>query len=134
MENQVLSIEQMQELIKLGMDVSSASMYQTTNKMDSIPSKLVVSKDYALYWMENCGIILSPTFTLQDILNIMPNNIKIGNISHCYLCLSKQEGSWICSYNHSSCDGDDPIIENWGSTPLEAAFIMLKYCKQNNYL
>ena len=77
MNEQVLSVEQMQHLIKLGIDVSSASMkfisthpscdYSEDDEIEFIP---VCVNFYAKQHNES-----GKTFTLQDMLALMPKQI-----------------------------------------------------------
>ena len=77
MNEQVLSVEQMQHLIKLGIDVSSASMkfistrpscdYSEDDEIEFIP---VSVNFYAERYNEH-----GKTFTLQDMLALMPKQI-----------------------------------------------------------
>jgi len=67
MKNQVCSKEQMEELVKFGVDVSSASMcYVKTGCTGNMLR--INNEDYY-------GIIY-PTFTVVDMLNLMPKNIN----------------------------------------------------------
>ncbi len=73
MKNQVLSVEQMQHLINLGVDVSSASM--AWGKPDG-------EKEYHLLLPNlqetfEYGLVIKyiPAFTLQDMLALMPKQI-----------------------------------------------------------
>lgn len=117
MKEQVLSIEQMQVLIDLGIDVSKANAYYA----------LCAGGDYKLYFRDkyidcdNC----TPTFTLQDILEMLPS----------YQIWDSKKYGYKCGINSLQCiDADGHLYTEYGTTPLEAAFNMLKWCKQNNYI
>lgn len=111
MNNQVLSIKEMQELIDMGIDVSKASMY----------------------WYDSCGEYICspnynditsdciPAFTLQDILCILNSSTKFTwNLFESGISITNLRGYEVhCEYNDNS---------------LIAAFNMLKWCKTNNQL
>lgn len=116
MNNQVLSIEHTQELIELGIDTSNASMCWA--KCARINS----NKEWESYWHlqlneESHGTTV-PTFTLQDILEILPKPCYLNCIDNdFYQCeITTENGSATTN----------------GTSPLNAAFNMLKWCKQNN--
>ena len=86
-KDQVLSINQVQELIELGFDVSKyASMgWVTTNQ-----------EDFELNTLDKCKyLICTPTLTIGDIMDILPTSIKahdrnyilvVNNIAVSYSC------------------------------------------------
>jgi hypothetical protein len=86
MKNQVLSIKQMKHLQDLGVDISKASCYWWYAE----------GKNY-LYWGKCSDINGIPTFTLQDMLEMMPDMIEKNNILF-FLLLKKQYGHYMCSY------------------------------------
>ena len=133
MENQVLTIEQMLELEALSIDTSIASMfwYIDGRFKQLIPcSNQDTIGDWTEQYGENCII---PAFTLQDILDMLPKNI---------MCSNKQ----LKTCNYKLCTFDNKVMytfnsfdQRWlkcthGKNLLEAAFNMLKWCKQNNYI
>lgn len=129
MKDQVLSIEQMQELINMGIDVSNASMCWNYNDEHSYWAS-VINYTHSPYIK---GEIV-PTFTLQDILGILPS-IKgylpwdlhrCAGTNPCYMCVYEP-----CDLKHTS---SKDWIKFISKTPLEAAFNMLKWCKLNNKL
>ena len=141
MKDQVLSIEQMQELQELGVDTSKASCCWC---------KLVSSNRIGYAWLllpeslNKMDETHVPTFTLQDILETLPkyievteeqtdkseylgtNRLRIGcpeGIDDMYIMYtkdSKMNGGW------SSFNAKPSLIK--------AAFNMLKWCKENNYI
>lgn len=107
MNNQVLSISQMQELIELGIDTSKAHLWWYS---DEKTMPIVVST--------KCNFSNStyiPTFTLQDVLSLIGIYQLTHNIDNCSIDVLY--------------GGGHHIIDN---TELEAAFDMLKWCKENN--
>lgn len=121
MKEQVLSIEQMQELIALGIDASKAVFAW---------NKYPYTEEYIIGPIINKDSI--PTFTLQDILEI----VRKQTFTEGGLTLTEgYENKWICCFTYQThYDGDYTDYEQFGDTSIEAAFNMLKWCKQNNYI
>lgn len=74
MNKQVLSIEQMQHLMELGVDTDEASMIWVNNYQNAYGDdweKVPVSVDLDIEYYQNFG----RTFTLQDILDLLPRYI-----------------------------------------------------------
>lgn len=87
MEKQVLSIEQMQKLKELGVDTSRASIYwmvQTNGRKINDKSNLnkpflSLHKEYLVAGFMHYEVI--PTFTLQDMIEMMPKRIGSYTLS-----------------------------------------------------
>lgn len=136
MNNQVLSIPQMQELIDLGIDTSKASMYwgfhiTDIEKKDPI---LVISKGPHFTFVGE----YIPTFTLQDIISILPKRIPYYGgedyvLSIDYCCF-KDDNECLITYYTDSIYEHSPMKFQPHGDILEAAFELLKWCKQNNYI
>lgn len=126
MDKQVLSAAQMQELIDMGIDVSKATMCWNYNDENSYWA-LVVNFTHSPY-LE--GEII-PTFTLQDILEMLPKIIdKIYFLKMFINC----HGKMTLKYDkHPQLDKCCFGEEDCGNL-LNAAFNMLKWCKQNKYI
>lgn len=92
MEDQVLSIKQMQRLIELGIDVSKASMCYVYFESDGQKYTDIVVHDESCY--EMACINPMPTFTLQDMINIIPNSIEFDGVEY-YLCIDKNGTEYI---------------------------------------
>lgn len=93
MENQVLSIEQMKHLQELGVDTSGASMMYHFWVDKKYKNCFLLSADTATpYDSENVT-----TFTLQDMLEMMPDVIEQNNILF-FLSLKKQYCHYMCGY------------------------------------
>ena len=127
MKEQVLSVSQMEELVNLGIDVSKASMcwivtrsgvqFLIPNKKDSILEDILENE----YLIDS----YTPTFTLQDILEMLPDIIVNHEV---YIPVIQKN---FCKYVHN----DNPILHlEVANNTIEAAFNMLKWCKQNNYI
>lgn len=119
MKNQVLSINQMQVLKGLGIDTSKAEIYwvkQVNGSRINTPlnGKPFISLNNSDQLMK-FGFIRyenTPTFTLQDMLNIMPDAIMLNGDSY-YLYLDKKLTGYINieeGYCHEESDGD--ILSN----------------------
>lgn len=127
-KNQVLSIPQMQELIDLGIDTSKASMMW----FDAGESGLVIG------W-KNCSFEPSegdiPTFTLQDILEMLPKTIeayKDGSKLPLIITITGS-GKYAIVYDNPFCK-NGKVGLTISESLLEAAFNMLKWCKKNGYI
>ena len=135
MRNQVLSIEQMQELKSLGIDSSKASMfwhpafYRNNGILDydryeSIP-RIKLENNYNLDYD-----ILA--FTLQDILEMLPNSIKFAQLYGILRIEKDSMNYYLVQYKDFVKEYN--IQRFVGKSLLEAALNMLKWCKQNNYI
>lgn len=125
MEKQTLTIEQMQELKELGIDTSKASMcwLETfyTDGTKKFESEVCNEHQRFDKWC-------LPAFILQDILEILPSYRitydKYTNDSDKYeIRVDIPEGQHYITH-----------IAQSSKSLLEAAFKMLKWCKQNNYI
>lgn len=124
MKNQVLSINQMQELIELGISISKASIcwIGCADGNDVYPYNSTF-KDIFENHKETMPTVLTPTFSLQDILDMLPRAWEIG--------------AYNANRNTITVFLDDEIgycHQEVSDSLLEAAFNMLKWCKQNNYI
>lgn len=115
---QVLSIKQMQELIDVGIDTSKASMcWYGTDEVEFVCSGTDMDKD--------CGDEICPTFTLQDILEMLPS-YKITydkytrDIDRYEIRIDIPEGQHYITH-----------IAQSSESLLDAAFKMLKWIKGN---
>lgn len=125
---QVLSIEQMKHLQELGLDTSDASMHwqylptadAIINGTDEIEEKpcLFVSQPNMKHEY--------PTYTLQDILDKLPESIQIYD-----LYIFKQAGLWVFKY----IDVEDETLHS-ETMPriIDAAYYMLCWCIQKGFV
>lgn len=123
MRNQVLSIKQMQELKELGIDTSKASMCWF---IGATPDLLPIYSP--IEYVENEYI---PTFTLYDILEMLPKEIIKDGISYIKCLDAYYDERYLFLYINRDIQD---ILHEECDIPLEAAFNMLKWCKQNNYI
>ena len=126
MKNQVLSIEQMQKLKELGVDINKASMCYISKypscDFDDGDSMVVVSKDFNKRLYNEFG----PAFTLQDIIELLPYTFD-----NFYLKIYR--GINMYYFIYESINSEDDIIEK-GNTPLLSAYNMLIWVAENGYL
>ena len=126
MNKQTLSISQMEHLQSLGLDTSNASMCWTTFNCDTI---LSVHDEYCY---ESSSIHPIPTFTLQDILDLLPTVIKHEDKAY-YLTIGKYvslKESWYVRY---SCNGEE-LQYKVRNDLLEVAYEMLCWCIENGFV
>lgn len=99
MEKQVLSIKQMRHLQKLGVDTSMAKIawYATYETEPNWYNELRIRDDV---FDKNYPSV--PTFTLQDMLEMMPKAILIdGNKHLLMICLLHKK--WVVGYDGVNC-------------------------------
>lgn len=124
METQVLSTEQMRELINMGVDISKASC--TWCKVRAItPDRKGYSWMILPETLNKLDKDHVPTFTLQDMLEMLPVEIDglLWRLGHG--CIYYQD-------IHTGYINENLVA--YGKTINEAVFNMLKLCKQNNYI
>lgn len=126
MREQVLNIEQMDNLIKLGFDDSKASMalYYPADMLDNIS----VETPRFLGEEEYC----CPTFTLQDLITLIPDEIFCNGI--CYdlvinkdgfkYCKDSKDIHEFCNILHIECDDNLTI----------SAYNMIVWLTENKYI
>lgn len=124
MENQVLSIEQMDHLKELGIDTSGASMAWQRG--------WATRHEWVLYAVGNMSLSLSEkerTFTLQDMIDLMPKNLN----SSTELRVDLYDDSF--SYWTVRGWEEDELIAKFTSNKLlTSAYEMLCWLAENDYL
>lgn len=124
MENQVLSIEQMDHLKELGIDTSGASMAWQRG--------WATRHEWVLYAVGNMSLSLSEkerTFTLQDMIDLMPKNLN----SSTELRVDLYDDSF--SYWAVRGWEEDELIAKFTSNKLlTSAYEMLCWLAENDYL
>lgn len=145
MGNQVLSIEQMQHLQELGVEKSNSDVFWVKYVGDEhVKLKNICKcgeflvktkgKTSITQKVEGCEVI--PTFTLQDILEMLPSCIK-EDFGDCYYLMIEQlsndeEKDWnirYCLYDYSLSK-----IQFASLNLLDAAYEMLCWCIENGYI
>jgi hypothetical protein len=134
MKNQVLSIEQMRKLKELGVDTSKASMhflYMPTAK--SIMSGVYEVDDEPEVFVSQNGMNHEhPTFTLQDIIELLPKSIIINSVKH-WFCVC--QNYLLTEFQVMYFDGYDPYgVMKQDKSLLQAAYEMLIWVAENGYL
>lgn len=128
MENQVLSIEQMKHLEELGVDTSNASMIWQRGS--------ATRHEWVLYAMGNASVSLRDkelTFTLQDMVNLMPKHI--GDYT-----LNWYINDVVFGYNKYNDDSEFEHLDglsysfNEDETVLDVAYLVLCSLAMNGYL
>ena len=132
MENQVLSIEQMNQLKELGIDTSKASMCYiskyTSCDFDDGDEIVVVCNDFNKRLYNEFG----PAFTLQDIIELLPKSILINSVKH-WICVSPN--CLLTEFQIMYVDGDDSYaVMKQDKSLLQAAYNMLIWVVENGYL
>ena len=125
MKDQVLSVKQMQRLMELGVDVSKASMCYVFFESDGSKYADIVVHDESCYEMACMNPM--PTFTLQDMINLMPNNVKYEGKSY-YLSIDKKFVGYI-----DDMDVEDCVLES-ESNILENTYKVLVWLAEHKYI
>lgn len=121
MSKQVLSIEQMKHLYELGLDTSKASMQYIENNNGT---QMCIPTQIARYIKDlEKGYIVCDAFTLQDIIDILPNSIE-------KYCISIGKPS--VSYNNYRTLR--VITTKVERRLIDAAYSMLCRCIENGYI
>lgn len=131
MKEQVLSIEQMQRLKELGIDTSKAKMawYAIYETEPNWYNELNIRDDI---FDKNYPSV--PTFTLQDILEMMPRTIYWNEDTYHFEMLKGESGYTIC-YGLINDNNDlmyCMIIHE--SNVIDCAYETLCWCAKNRHL
>lgn len=135
MRNQVLSVEQMLKLQRLGIDISSSGMcwcrptgYKNEKWELEIYEDVINQKRDSAFWE------IIPAFTLQDIIELLPRSIQPNpDEGTYYLNLYYYDLSWVVDYLNNEGDGSYFAITSNDSF-IEAAYEMLCWCIENGYV
>lgn len=128
MKNQVLSIKQMQHLKKLGVDRRQASMCRITDKKGK--TRLVI---HSLQCYDNKKYVrVIPTFTLQDILELLPKEISRDGCTWSASLYIDYENNRI-AYGNTDRYGFEVFLETKIEKNLiDAAYQTLCWLKEND--
>lgn len=139
MEKYVLSVPQMIELINLGLDTSGAELYWYQDVSWELPR--VIEKDILGEELKMKPEKCTPTFTIQDIVDILPQHIEekeIGRFDY-ELRVKKDEVTYE-SFDVYNQLGEPftlishSIYDDECETILDCAFEALKWCLENKYI
>lgn len=137
MDKQVLTIEQMQELINAGIDISNASMCWIGCADGN--TACLYTKTFRKCFEEHLDtipMVLTPTFTLQDIIDILPGTIEEdirGRFD--YELRIKKDGVAYESFDALDSNSEPYVFDEYYidgeqcKTVLDCAFEMLKSLK-----
>lgn len=132
MSKQVLDIDQIKHLHKLGLDTSKASMQYVADNNDTI---FVVPKEcgYHIQDVED-GYIICDALNLSDILDILPKDISREGCTWSASLYIDYENNRI-AYGNTDRDGFEiyhevPICENL----IDAAYEMLCWVIDNKFV
>lgn len=128
MENQVLSIEQMKHLQELGLDTNKASMCWLKMGKNII---LAAHDEYCYEWL---FIEPIPTFTLQDILDLLPSTINNNDDKYWleFGVCEPDKSDWYIQYESVKTISVFKYISS--NTSIDAAYGMLCWCIENKYI
>lgn len=140
MRDQVLSIDQMKHLKDLDIDTSEATLYWTRHchgyKIDDDSTGewfLSLQKEFQVIGFMSYEVI--PTFTLQDLLNVIPPRVSSRSNEVFFLRIERCIDEWEVYYRTiEDSDGSKLFAPIYGDTLLEAAYEMLCYLAENNLL
>lgn len=131
MSKQVLSIEQIQHLKELGVDTSKASMcwiIDEENKHKPFVSLSIDASDHVDFTTYSL-----PTFTLQDILDLLPKRIIDEKGFDYFLAIHIYNNIWNVVY---SLYNEILVTINYFNSEclIDAAYEMLCWCVENGYV
>lgn len=129
---QVLSIDQMKHLQELGLNTSDASMcyccfYGNIEEVWELEiyEDVINQKRDSSFWE------IIPSYTLQDILDKLPKEIKTSTDTY-WLTVSSGCDVWCIYYSMSV--GFDYYKEFKSESLLDTAYEMLCWCIENGYI
>lgn len=136
MNTEVLSVEQMKHLQELGVDISKAKMcwYAIYETLPNWFNELRIrEKEFDGYYP------FVPTFTTQDMIEMMPESITSDNMLYCFELL-KLGSSYSMGYKGviDEDNGDENRIDYhillWDKNLLKCTYEMLCWLAENEHL
>lgn len=140
----VMSIEQMKELESLGFDVTNASMVWRPEG-----EKMVLDinrhESDSSFWETEEGKKIVRTYTLHDVLEILPNFIDLfdeetGCEPSYELRIKKNEITYELWFEEDEEDGIESYLQSYlcrsdqYETMMDCAFMMMKWIKESGHL
>ena len=133
MSKQCLDVQQMQHLQELGLEMKETMLYWVVYE-DGHENNFVTTKENAMEVIdESCGML--PAYTLQDVLDILPTEIKPAE-RRFWLRIDLSDECLYYYYDDCNLvehrkkvigyDGIDGLID--------AAYSLLCWCIENGYL
>jgi hypothetical protein len=124
----VLSIEQMKHLGDLGIDTSNASMTWMLYPYEEDKQPQLSLREWNTFKepfrIQHC----IPAFTLLDVLELLPKEIKTGTNNY-WLVMSHDSEKWYICYSEF-----DYYKEFRSHSLIDAAYDMLCWCIENGYV
>lgn len=119
MEQYVLLVEQCRELVQLGLDMNNAKLCWVKDAENDLYVNFLDE-----YGPEYCTVF--PTYTLEEILNILPQHTTY----------TRHYANGLIQFFVELHDTNNVVIHTSLSelSLLDAAFVSLKYCIKNNLL
>lgn len=132
MRNKVLSVDQMQFLKKLGVDISKANIYWARRSHgsrinDSSKGNWFLSLQKEFMGVGFTAYEVVPTFTLQDIISMLPDSID-NNM----LTIRKNANVVSVSYENTYTRSILSLFEK--EDIIETTYEMLVWCVKNGYV
>ena len=132
MSKQVLSVEQMQHLQELGLKMKKTMLYWIVFNVGDEKDFVTIEEHAMEVLDESCEML--PAYTLQDVLDLLPESIKLENTEY-DISIYSMHGKWAVDY---CSDTDSEIQSNECEDIIDAAYSRLLWCiKQgcftNNY-
>lgn len=137
MEISELTLNQMDELVSIGIDTSSASLYKVVfNETGDEYTILSKNKDNRILNpdIENKEVKFYSVFNLQDLLDMIPNKIIRDGVHTARLIFGKNMIAY--EYYDAYKDIEEYIFySEWGNKPLIlCAFEVVKWLKKNKHI
>lgn len=130
---QVLSIDQMKHLRELGLDTSDASMHwQFLPTVESFFNGVLALEERPTLFVSQPNMKHEyPAYTLQDILDKLPKEIKTSTDTY-WLTVSIYTNMWYICYSMS--DEFDYYKEFSSVSLMDCAYDMLCWCIENGFI
>ena len=138
MIKQVLSIEQMQHLQELGMELKDTMLYWIVYKVGN-EKNFVTTRENAMEVIdESCGML--PAYTLQDVLDALPDEVEIplypekGKYELRIKRMVFNEDKVMYAVVYEQQDYIDWIVLYSDKVLIDAAYFMLCWTIENGYV
>ena len=124
-KKQVLSVEQMQRLERLGMMPSETLLTwcKQGTCLTLIPAWMVNEKNFEF---------TIPACTLQDILDMLPAEIEDGGFT--YMLYLELDDRHRYGMGYRMAMGDSLVSTNWQDNAIDTAYLLLSWLIDNRYV
>ena len=135
MAKQTLSIEQMQHLQELGLELKETMLYWA-RCVDNNPRAATHYGKYVLIKGNNAQTVglmhweFIPAYTLQDVLDALPKSLEIGKSKY-EISIYMIEGKWAVDY-YSETDADIQSLEC--ENLIDAVYSRLCWAIENKFV